>query len=561
MPISVLIFESDPSFAHELESGLQDAGCETTVADDANVGLQIAATQKPDLILLTIELPRMNGFSVCNKLKRDPNLQSVPLIIMSSDSTEETFEQHRRLRTRAEEYLHKPVTVDQLLPLMRGLVPGFTGVASTPPPSAAPEVLGEDDLLIDEAEIISARPPPEEGQQVDGDVDSFTEQAFDALIERPAPSAQPPSQAPRAAWDSVVPEQPTNPPSPGVPAASDLEDLRWRNQQLQEQLQKAQSDLDNGAQLQASSDAELARLRKELDEVKVRAATANRAGGTAREFLDLREQLNRKDKEILETRDELNRREREILGLRENAVGVERERADLTDRVEDLERRLSEAERMAETLRSDKDQASKRADDFKRKAEKLKSELDDRLMEHEVAQKERDAREASLRAEHAEALEETERRAREDALAEANARAEATRQEALDAQAQSLQQRFDEKVAGLNRAHEETLNRLHVEHEQLLEEFSQERAATSGALSEREARIASLESALSGCMHERDSARNSLAEREARVQSLEAQLEKARSKWELDRRALEAAKQGLSSALAGIGEVERRPLE
>ena len=45
----------------------------------------------------------MNGFSVCNKLKRDPALKDVPLIIMSSESTEETFEQHRRLRTRAEE--------------------------------------------------------------------------------------------------------------------------------------------------------------------------------------------------------------------------------------------------------------------------------------------------------------------------------------------------------------------------------------------------------------------------------------------------------------------------
>ena len=98
MPTSVLVFESDPSFAHELESGLARIGCATTVADDANVGLQIAATEKPDLILLTIEWPRMNGFSVCNKLKRDPTLQNVPLIIMSSDSTEETFEQHRRLR-------------------------------------------------------------------------------------------------------------------------------------------------------------------------------------------------------------------------------------------------------------------------------------------------------------------------------------------------------------------------------------------------------------------------------------------------------------------------------
>ena len=101
MAIKVLVFESDPAFAETLRTGLLKYGCEVSVVDDANNGLQAASSNKPDLILLAIELPRMNGFSVCNKLKRDPALKDVPLIIMSSESTAETFEQHRRLRTRA----------------------------------------------------------------------------------------------------------------------------------------------------------------------------------------------------------------------------------------------------------------------------------------------------------------------------------------------------------------------------------------------------------------------------------------------------------------------------
>src|SRR3712207_6171213 len=115
MPIKVLVFESDPGFAGELQSGLIRFGCETRVVDDANAGLSAAAGDPPDLILLSIELPRMNGFSVCNKLKRDAALKDIPLIIMSSDSTEETFEQHRRLRTRAEDYVHKPISFDDLV--------------------------------------------------------------------------------------------------------------------------------------------------------------------------------------------------------------------------------------------------------------------------------------------------------------------------------------------------------------------------------------------------------------------------------------------------------------
>ena len=73
MSTKVLVFENDSGFAEELRSGLGRFGCEATVVDDANVGLQTAAQQKPDLILLAIELARMNGFSVCNKLKRDPS--------------------------------------------------------------------------------------------------------------------------------------------------------------------------------------------------------------------------------------------------------------------------------------------------------------------------------------------------------------------------------------------------------------------------------------------------------------------------------------------------------
>src|SRR6266536_964726 len=102
MPTKVLVFESDPAFAGELRTEFGRLGIVAQVVDDGNAGLTAAAAEKPDLILLSIELPRTNGFSVCNKLKKDPGLKDVPLIIMSSDSSDETFEQHRKLRTRAE---------------------------------------------------------------------------------------------------------------------------------------------------------------------------------------------------------------------------------------------------------------------------------------------------------------------------------------------------------------------------------------------------------------------------------------------------------------------------
>jgi CheY-like chemotaxis protein len=111
----VLVFESDVVFATELRNELHKLGCIVTVVDDGNAGLAQASAEPPDLILLSIELPRMNGFSVCNKLKKDPALKDVPLVILSSESSDETFEQHRKLRTRAEDYVHKPIAFPDLL--------------------------------------------------------------------------------------------------------------------------------------------------------------------------------------------------------------------------------------------------------------------------------------------------------------------------------------------------------------------------------------------------------------------------------------------------------------
>nr|MDQ2642313.1 response regulator [Myxococcota bacterium] len=162
MSTKVLVFENDSGFAEELRSGLGRLGCETTVVDDANVGLQTAAQQKPDLILLAIELSRMNGFSVCNKLKRDPSLKNVPLIIMSTESTDETFEQHKRLRTRADDYVHKPIGFGTLLEHIQAFVKldgSADGAAEQESMIETDVGLGAPSVDLSDADIMSAPMP------------------------------------------------------------------------------------------------------------------------------------------------------------------------------------------------------------------------------------------------------------------------------------------------------------------------------------------------------------------------------------------------------------------
>lgn len=129
----ILAFESDQELVAELTAacGAHDFALEAV--DDAEVGLERVATERPDVILLAIELPRTSGFSVCNRLKRSRKLRDIPLIIMSSECSEETFRQHRTMQTRAEGYLHKPFEPEALIEqvqeiLVRGVI------TSLPPP-------------------------------------------------------------------------------------------------------------------------------------------------------------------------------------------------------------------------------------------------------------------------------------------------------------------------------------------------------------------------------------------------------------------------------------------
>ena len=111
----ILLIESDEEFSESLVSLFSQYDVEIRIIGDGKEGLQTAKEDPPDMILLCVELPKMSGYSICNKLKKDKRLKKVPLIIMSTEATEETFEQHKKLKTRAEDYIIKPFPDDDLL--------------------------------------------------------------------------------------------------------------------------------------------------------------------------------------------------------------------------------------------------------------------------------------------------------------------------------------------------------------------------------------------------------------------------------------------------------------
>ena len=111
----ILVIESERSIFDSLKSMFSDFDVETMVLEDGQQSLQTIKETRPDLVLLSVELPGVSGYSICTKMKKDKDLKRIPLIMMSSEATEETFDQHRKLKTRADDYIAKPFSSDQIM--------------------------------------------------------------------------------------------------------------------------------------------------------------------------------------------------------------------------------------------------------------------------------------------------------------------------------------------------------------------------------------------------------------------------------------------------------------
>ena len=588
MTTKVLVFESDADFAQILTEGLAKYGCETKVVEDGEEGILAASADMPDLILLTIELPRMNGFSVCNKLKRNADLKKVPLVLLSSEATDETFDQHKRLRTRADEYVHKPVTVDELVKKLEGIVE-----------LAKQEGDDSEDIAVDEDLEI-------EEVEEESDVADETDEAFGNII---APAVAAPA-AEEVVMDDLELEEgdglevaPAAPPPEPVPQpevkevarpaadnaalealSAELVELKAQVGQLEGDLKVArdstQAEADAKAQVIQKKDAEIELIEKEMETLK-RKLESSEGGGTAREFLDLREQLNKKDKEILDIRDQLSSKEKQVVRLNDDNIALGRQNADLTDQNVSLKTESELVKKQRDAALSDKEQASKRGDDFKAKAERLQEELSAKTAElkatiesHENRMATRDAQEAAMRDDHANALKDAAMAAeavKQQAVAEAIARAEEKaageqeaalvlaaeeakkdRAEAVRAREVEMKAEHDSKLAALHRANEESLRKLRAEHEQAKEEAEQagadrlaarerelseereaalsaQKSALAAERAEVEGELATALSELSMRTGERDADRATIAERDRKVEELEARVASQRA--------------------------------
>ena len=108
---TVLVVEDEKNIVDILRFNLERKGCRVLEAYDGEEGLRRARTEKPDLILLDIMLPKMNGFSVCEALRKDGD--NVPILLLTA--REEEDDKVRGLEIGADDYITKPFSMREVI--------------------------------------------------------------------------------------------------------------------------------------------------------------------------------------------------------------------------------------------------------------------------------------------------------------------------------------------------------------------------------------------------------------------------------------------------------------
>jgi DNA-binding response OmpR family regulator len=117
--ITVLIVDDSRYICDISRDFLEELGVQVEVASDGETGYQLACDLLPDAILLDVQMPNMNGFVVCEMLRKRDETKNIPIILMSAVVDDDSFKRHSKLRYHADAYLQKPFMKSELHELMR----------------------------------------------------------------------------------------------------------------------------------------------------------------------------------------------------------------------------------------------------------------------------------------------------------------------------------------------------------------------------------------------------------------------------------------------------------
>jgi len=117
----ILIVDDEPNIVISLEYLMKREGYETAVAGDGEAALASLAERTPDLVVLDVMLPKLNGFEVCRQIRADPRWRGVRVLMLTARGRD--TEVAKGLGVGADAYVTKPFSTKDLVALVKHLLP------------------------------------------------------------------------------------------------------------------------------------------------------------------------------------------------------------------------------------------------------------------------------------------------------------------------------------------------------------------------------------------------------------------------------------------------------
>ena len=118
---TILVVDDEAPIVDLVRFTLEDADVRVVEASDGAAALDLARRIKPDLVLLDVHMPRLDGLEVCRQLRREPDFARTPIIMLTAAGQE--TDRSSGLSAGADEYLTKPFSPLALLALVEALLP------------------------------------------------------------------------------------------------------------------------------------------------------------------------------------------------------------------------------------------------------------------------------------------------------------------------------------------------------------------------------------------------------------------------------------------------------
>jgi len=116
----ILIVDDEKNIAISVDYLLRREGYQVSVAHDGEEGLRLIRSDRPDLVLLDIMMPKLNGFQVCEAVRQDPALAGIRIVMLTAKGRD--AEKEKGLALGADAYITKPFSTRELVSQVKTLL-------------------------------------------------------------------------------------------------------------------------------------------------------------------------------------------------------------------------------------------------------------------------------------------------------------------------------------------------------------------------------------------------------------------------------------------------------